>query len=89
MCVVVVVVVLLHTGELSPLEFRLEAEKKAKEEAVAAKALMEKKARTFVTDQKNTIEQLTKEKVSLHESVIVPWCEVVVNGQVEEFQELH
>lgn len=58
------VVDVVTTGELFPLEYRLEAEKMAKEEAVTAKFDMEKKAREFVTEQKNTIERLNKEKVS-------------------------
>ena len=41
----------------------VETEKKAKEEALAAKVNVEKKAREFVNDQKCTIEQLNKEKV--------------------------
>lgn len=52
------------SGELFPLEYKLEAERQAKEEAVAAKVQVEKKAREFVTDQTNQIEKLTKEKVS-------------------------
>jgi len=50
---------------LSPLETIVETEKKAKEEALAAKVAVEKKARGFVNDQKSIIELLTKEKVSI------------------------
>ena len=49
---------------LSPLEGMLEAEKKSKADAMAAKNSVEKKARDFVNEQNNTIEQITKAKVS-------------------------
>lgn len=60
----------LCSAALTPLEGLIVAEKKAKEDAVAAKTTVEKKARDFVNEQKYTIELLTKEKVSKHNC----WC---------------
>lgn len=50
--------------ELTPLIARLEKEKTAKEEAIAAKNSTERKSREFITEQRELVEKLQGEKVS-------------------------
>ena len=55
----------LVAEELTPLVSRLDAEKTAKEEALAAKTATERKSRDFITGQNELIEKLNREKVTI------------------------